>query len=551
MYRFTGHLRLSRLACTSVLCAVLGWITTLAAQTSAQSPVEQFPSASEQTKAAFGTGKDPVANPITTMDHIDSIKDRAEATNKDGMNPSAPVPTQKASLANRAPVLLRYFNNGPVFGLPGTVTGNFWERTQLSGDLGGVRTDLARHGLFFDLYSISAYQDVASGGLKTGSAFVQNTQLSINIDTGRAGLWSGGLFHITLDSRNGSSSPQDTLTAGSSVPQYTGLAFPGPFFVHDVLPTEYFLVQSLAPKFSMLLGRIDVLTICDQTLFGNSYKFDFANLNFNKNPMALNFYNTTSLSAVGLWTPSRKLLAAAGVFDPNSQANNFAAKAFDRINAYGAAIFSYNVGNLPGQSWAQFNWTNKPKIDLKAPFGQLPSGTNSQAVGILLGSASIQGVPINYKSDSWLTIGNVSQYLFVKDHSEAIADKLASGQPLRGIGVLGRLGYAPEQTNRVTRDASIALFAHGLFDRRKNDSFGAGFYYNAISSPLKLGIAQLSGGNAVAQNEKGSELFYDFAITPALRLIPSYQHISNPLTAEVERNQRSTDVLLARFTMVW
>jgi carbohydrate-selective porin OprB len=81
------------------------------------------------------------------------------------------------------------------------VTGSFWDRTQLTGDWGGARTDLARHGFFFDLYSISAYQDVTSGGLKTGSAFVQNTQLSINVDTGRADLWSGGLIHFTAQSR--------------------------------------------------------------------------------------------------------------------------------------------------------------------------------------------------------------------------------------------------------------------------------------------------------------------------------------------------------------
>jgi hypothetical protein len=518
----------------------------------AQSPREQLPSASERRNAAdWKTGEEPLVDPISTVNPTDSSKGEGEATDKGEPNSWGPVPTQKTSLANLAPALLPYFNNGPVFGLPGTVTGNLWDRTQLSGDQEGFRTDLARHGLFFDLFSVSAYQDVFSGGLKTGRAFVQNTQLSINIDTGRAGLWSGGLFHLTLDSRSGSSSPQKSFTAGSSVPQYTGLAFPGPFFVHDVLPTEYFLLQSVAPKFSVLLGKIDVLTICDQTLFGNSYKFDFANLNLNKNPMALNFYNTPSLSVVGVWTPSRKLLVAAGVFDPNSQANNFASKAFDRVNVYGAAIFSYNIGNLPGQSWAQYNWSNKPKIDLRGPFGQLPSGTNSQAVGILLGSPSRQGVPINYKSDSWLTIGNISQYLFVKDHSGTIAGKLASGQQLRGIGVFGRLGYAPEQTNTITRDESIALFANGLFDIRKNDSFGAGFYHNAISNPLKLDLVQLSEGNADVQNEKGSELFYDFAITPALRIIPSYQHIWNPLTAEAERNQRGTGLFLARFTVVW
>jgi carbohydrate-selective porin OprB len=174
----------------------------------------------------------------------------------------------------------------------------------LTGDWGGVRTKLARRGYFFDLYSTSAYQDVASGGLKTGGAFMQNTQLSINVDTGRAGLWSGGLFHVTLESRSGSS-PQKTFTVGSVAPQYTGLTVPGPFFTNDFLPTEYFLVQSLRPKFSVLLGKINVLNICDQTLFGNSYKDTFANVNFRKNPMALNFYNTTSLAAVGVWTPTK------------------------------------------------------------------------------------------------------------------------------------------------------------------------------------------------------------------------------------------------------
>ena len=550
MYRFTG-LRLSRLASTSVLCVVLGWITTLAVSTSAQSAVEQPPSASDQTKDAIGAGKGLLANPMSTVDHINSMKDKAEATNQDEASRWGPMPTEKASLANVAPALLPYFNNGPVFGLPGTDVSNFWHRTQLSGDWGGVRTDLARHGLFFDLYSTSAHQDVASGGLKTGGTFIQNTQLSINIDTGRAGLWSGGLLHVTLESRYGSSSPQESFSVGSTVPQYTGLAYPGPFFVHDVLPTKYFLLQSLTPKFSVLLGRIDVLGMCDHTLFGNSYKYDFANLNFNKNPMALNFYNTTSLSAVGIWAPSPKLVVFGGVFDPNSQANNLVTKAFDRINLYGAAIFSYKIGGLPGQSWAQFNWTNKPKIDLGTPFGQLSPGTNSQALGILLGSPSVQGVPINYKSDSWLTIENFSQYLFVKDHPTEIAHKLLSGQSLRGIGVFGRVGYAPQQTNTITHDGGVAMFAHGLFDFRKDDSFGAGFYYNGISSPLKRDIAQFSGSKNAVQNEKGSEILYDFAITPAIRFIPSYQHIWDPLTAVVTRNQRGADVFLARFAVTW
>ena len=72
------------------------------------------------------------------------------------------------------------------------------------------------------------------------------------------------------------------------------------------------------------------------------------------------------------------------MFDPNSEANNFATKAFDRVNIYGITIFSYKIGNPPSQSWAQANWTNKPKIDLTSPFGQLSPSQVPQAVGVQL-----------------------------------------------------------------------------------------------------------------------------------------------------------------------
>src|SRR5258706_2869678 len=449
-----------------------------------------------------------IANPTHDDDPIEENTTPSRATAADSWGS---VPTKKASVANVAPALLPFFNNGPVFGLPGTEVGDFRPRTQLSGDWGGLRTDLARHGLFFDLYSTSTYQNVASGGLKTGNAFVENTQLSINVDTGRAGLWPSGVFHVTLESRYGSSSPQHTFTVGSTVPQYTGLAIPGPFFVHDVLPTEYFLFQSLTPTFGVVLGKTNVLNHADQTVFGNSYKYDFANLNFNKIPMALNFFSTTSVAAVGVWMPSRRLTVAGGAFDPNSEADNLATKAFDRVNLYGTTLVSYTIGNLPGRSSVQANWTNKPKTDLTSPFGQLSPSEVPRAVGVLLGPPSAQALPINHRGKSWVTLANVSQYLFVKDHPEAVAGTLGSGQPLRGIGLFGRIGYAPEETNPITRHASVALFANGLSDHRPDDRLGLGIYHNGISQPLKHDIARLTEATATLKSEQGLEVFYDVA----------------------------------------
>ncbi|MFG1321221.1 carbohydrate porin [Xanthobacter autotrophicus] len=466
--------------------------------------------------------------------------------------PWGPVPTDKISLANLAPGLLVYFNNGPVFGLPGTATGNIGQRTQLLGDWGGTRTELARHGFFFDLYSTSYYQNVSSGGLKTGGAFVQNTQVSVNIDTGRAGWWCGGLIHVTAQSRLGDT-PASTFTAGTVVPQYTGLVLPDPMESNSFLLSEYFLVQALSKQASVVLGKISDVFIPEQTAFCDDFKYYFANFNFSKNPITTNFYSPTALSALGVWAFSPKFVIAGGVLDPYTKATSFAEpNSFEKVNIYLTAIMSYDIGGLPGQFSPAYNWSNKPKIDLEAPFGRLSSlAAAKQAIGSLLGLASIEGLPANFKDDSWFVLANASQYLFVKDDADTVARKLQTGEPIRGIGAFGRVGYAPEATNPITQDFGVALFAYGLLDQRECDSFGFGVYYNKISEKLKSSIEAISHGQAAAHDESGMEVFYNFAITPAVRLIPSYQHIWHPLGAEVAERQDSADIFQLRLTTAW
>jgi hypothetical protein len=466
--------------------------------------------------------------------------------------PWGPVPTNKISLANRAPGLLAFFNDGPVFGLPGTVTGDITQRTQLLGDWGGSRTELAHKGFFVDLYSTSYYQNVTSGGLKTGGAFVQNTQLSVNIDTGRAGWWSGGLIHLTAQSRLGAD-PASTFTAGTVVPHYTGLVLPDPMQPNSFLPTEYFLVQALSKQARIVVGKIGTVLLPDQTAFGDSFKYHFANFNLNKNPITTNFFNPSALGALGVWSFSPKFAIAGGVLDPYTKVDSLASSnSFEKVNIYLTSILSYDIGGLPSQFSSVYNWSNKPKINLDSPFVTLGSAAaTTQAIGSLLGLASNEGLPTNFKNDSWFALATVSQYLFLKDDAATVARKQKTGEQIRGIGVFARAGYAPEETNPITRDVSIALFAHGLLDRRKNDSFGIGFYYNEISDKLKTSITAISRGQAAARDESGMEVFYNFAVTPAVRVIPSYQHIWHPLASEVAERRQSADIVQTRLTVAW
>ena len=71
------------------------------------------------------------------------------------------------------------------------------------------------------------------------------------------------------------------------------------------------------------------------------------------------------------------------------------------------------------------------------------------------------------------------------------------------------------------------------------------------AGPLKSDIARLTEATATLENEQGLEVFYDLAITPAIRLIPSYQHIWNPTTAQVAKNERGADVFLLRSSVTW
>ena len=481
------------------------------------------------------------------LDSLRNVSAPAENTQAD---PFGAVPTHKISLLNLAPVVAPFLNSGPVFGLPGTNVGGFMDRTQLTGDWGGTRTKLARHGLFIDGYTTSVYQDVMSGGTAEGGSFVQNVQVSINYDTGRAGLWSGGLFHFTAQGRFGDS-VANTFTAGTLQPQYTGLVEPGPTLHNNMYPSEYFLTQALNKKTFVILGKISDVFFPDQTLFGSNYKYSFANFNFVKNPMTTHFYGPVALAALGALAPTHNLLLAAGVLDPNSTADTAGKNMFRHVNIYATAIYTGAIHGKPGQVSPAFNWSNKPKIDNENPYQSVAPAQAPLAIASLLDLAPPTGIATNYKSTSYFAIVNGSQYLMVKDAPESVPGKMRSGQPLRGIGVYGRLGYAPPQSNIITRQASGALFMRGLADARPNDSYGVGYYYNNISSPLKRDIALLSAGTATAKDEQGTEVFYDFAVTPAIRIIPTYQHIWDPAVALVSKRQDHSDVFLLRLTLAW
>ncbi len=95
------------------------------------SSLTSFGAARTSTKARRATLATVVALLLTAAgaraeEHVSGFANLSEPQSTTPLEDWGPVPTDKASIANLAPGLLPFFNNGPVFGLPGTVTGDFW-----------------------------------------------------------------------------------------------------------------------------------------------------------------------------------------------------------------------------------------------------------------------------------------------------------------------------------------------------------------------------------------------------------------------------------------
>jgi len=62
-------------------------------------------------------------------------------------------------------------------------------RPRLTGDWGGLRGELGKKGIVFDVDLLMTPQAVLSGGRNTGGDFWGNVDYTLNVDTQKLGLW--------------------------------------------------------------------------------------------------------------------------------------------------------------------------------------------------------------------------------------------------------------------------------------------------------------------------------------------------------------------------
>ena len=163
-------------------------------------------------------------------------------------------------------------------------SGNFWSRSTLTGDWGGVRNDLAKKGVTFDLSLTQVYPGIVGGGKEQVWKYGGRGDLTINVDTQKLGLWPGGFFTAEVEGNYNESVNGQT---GALMPVNSNQIYPTPASSNLNVPAFNF-TQFLSPYFGLTLGKYATLTSTsgDMNEFAHG-KGDtqFMNMALNFNPI--------------------------------------------------------------------------------------------------------------------------------------------------------------------------------------------------------------------------------------------------------------------------
>ena len=376
--------------------------------------------------------------------------------------------------------------------------GDLWNRSRLTGDWGGTRTDLANKGVQVDVDWTQYVQGVVDGGLDRDTRYGGHLDYLVNLDLMRMGLIPGGLVKFRAESRYGESV---NGISGQILPVNTTALFPVTNRLDEdvaIAITDLNYTQFLSEHLAVLVGKLDTLDADPNEFASGRGKSQFMNANFLFNSVPALRLPYSTLGAGVLWLPTNNITVNASIINTTDSSTDTGFDDFgDGQTVSAEADFQYRLRDLPGGM----------------NVGGLYSFNQDFAdVGGKLIFQPGQGLAVEQEDDTWALYWSTWQYLFVEDPGDAPID-LANGVPDReGVGVFARFGVADQDTNPVEWSGSFGVGGRGIIPSRDDDVFGVGYYYTHFQE------TRVSGLLGFKDEGQGFETFYNAAITPASRL---------------------------------
>ena len=379
---------------------------------------------------------------------------------------------------------------------------DIWTRDKLTGDWGGLRSDLSKHGIQLDLRLTQFYQGVTNGGTDDDNfKYGGKMDYFINIDGHKLGLWEGLFVKIHTETQFGNSIIKD---AGGSALANTAMLYPEPDESKTAI-TGFLVEQALSKNFVLAAGKINVVDLWGMVYPEMGSGIDgFMNTNMLAAALPwLRWVNLAVLGAGGLvLTDDGKVRGGVLVFDLNGCAttSGFSKLFDDGAGLLGLWRFFFDIGQKPGSLLFAAGMAANREYD----------SLEKSDWGFEIG----RGLEDEKEDGAWTTAVYYEQILWQEAHNDKRHLRFFTGVSLSdGDPSFGRWGgYA-------------SIEAMGLICPRPNDRIGVAGFFNQISSDLK----HLTGDLGILDLEDiwGAEIYYNLEATPWMHLTADAQLVDN------------------------
>ena len=370
---------------------------------------------------------------------------------------------------------------------------------QLLGTMGGLRPYLAEYGATLSVEYDADFWDVASGGLKTGTNYLDNAKMVLDVDGAKAYHLEGNKLHFYL-LNNAGSAPN-----GSRIGSVEGIdnveVTTNTFKLYELWTEQSFLDK----KAALLVGLYDLNTEFYTTDMSATFLKPTMGIGQELAQTGTNgpsIFPNTSLGARLKVLPSDNTYLQVAALEAVSGDPAHPRGTHVRVNPHDGLLLVAEGGYVPGATDdGAFN---------KLAFG---AWRYTKEVDDIL-EVDANGKPL--KRDSQGVYG-LSSYRFYEDKEAG-----------KSLGAFLRAGLADGDTAQVQWSYEAGLVANGWVPGRADGEFGLGVSQSHDSGKY-IDSVKLAGGDS-EPNEIGFELYYKDTIYRGVTVQPDIQYIVNPGT---------------------
>jgi porin len=406
------------------------------------------------------------------------------------------------------------FGETELPGTPPAAPSDFWTRTNLLGDMGGLKSAIQPYGFQLNITETSEILGNPTGGVRQGAIYEGVTDLNLGWDLRTYFGWRGVFFAraYQIHGRGLTANDLDNLNTASGIEADRTTRLYELWYEHhfgdwlririgEQSAGQEFIISPTAKLFVNATFGFPTLPGTDLPSGGPNYPLGTPAVRFRVDATdALTFF-------AGLFNGNP---TGAPLGTPNPQRFDLSGTAF-HINDGAFAIFEtrYNPGNSDKNGTYRVGaWFNSEKFP-------------SQSVannGVSLASPLSSGMPQLLDND-YSVYGIVDQPI--------VPPKDDGSGPVAFARAMG----APGDRNLVDFYFDTGLAYKGPFGR-KDDQIGVALGYARISNPARLFDQESEMFNStyhpIRSKETVVELTYQWSLAPWWQLQPDFQYIANP-----------------------